>query len=258
MKTAKDFVLAPMRALLGPERYESLRYWAYRFCFSDQGYSTSYYEGIEAANAQVYKLLAATLVEIFSPVSVADVGCGSGGISLALRAKGVERIYPFDFSQASVDMTKSKGFPNAQRLDLTQASEITATADLCLCLEVAEHIPRKYERHLVSLLSQVAPESRFCCGAADAGDVRWKDDSRLQHESHRAETLFVEPAWPAQLTLTTDYTELTAETRRHGPHGECFSEGLLRFPVQDARQDRVASRRARPIYQRATRRSTCG
>jgi SAM-dependent methyltransferase len=169
MKTAKDFVLAPMRAILGPERYESLRYWAYRFCFSDQGYSTSYYEGIEAANAQVYKLLATALAAIFRPGSAADVGCGSGGISLALRAEGVERIYPFDFSQASVDMTKGKGFPNAQRLDLTQALEIPATADLCLCLEVAEHIPRKHERHLVSLLSQVAPVLIFTAAPPGQG-----------------------------------------------------------------------------------------
>jgi SAM-dependent methyltransferase len=169
MKTAKDFVLAPVRDLLGPERYETLRYWAYRLCFSDQGYSTSYYEGIEAANAQVYKLLATALAAIFRPGSAADVGCGSGGISLALRAEGVERIYPFDFSQASVDMTKGKGFPNAQRLDLTQASEIPATADLCLCLEVAEHIPRKYERHLVSLLSQVAPVLIFTAAPPGQG-----------------------------------------------------------------------------------------
>jgi len=157
MKKAKDFVLAPVRAFLGPERYETLRYWGYRLFFSDQGYSNAYYRGIEAANSRVYDLLAETLIETFRPVSVADVGCGSGGISSALRAKGVENIYPFDFSQASVDMTKKKGFPNASRLDLTQAPEIPATADLCLCLEVAEHIPRKHERNLVSLLSQVAP-----------------------------------------------------------------------------------------------------
>jgi SAM-dependent methyltransferase len=117
----------------------------------------------------VYDLLAATLAAVFRPSSVADVGCGSGGISLALRAKGVERIFPLDFSQASVDMTKGKGFPNAQRLDLTQASKIPATADLCLCLEVAEHIPRKYERHLVSLLSQVAPVLIFTAAPPGQG-----------------------------------------------------------------------------------------
>jgi SAM-dependent methyltransferase len=169
MNSTKDLFLAPLRAVLGPERYETLRFWGYRILFKDQGYSEAYYDGIESANSHAYQLLAETLTEVFRPRSVADVGCGSGGISAALRDNGVEQIHPFDFSQASVDMTRSRGFSNAQRLDLTQAKEIPATADLCLCLEVAEHIPRKFERHLVSLLSRVAPVLIFTAAPPGQG-----------------------------------------------------------------------------------------
>lgn len=169
MNIAKNLFLAPLRALIGSERYEMLRYWGYRILFKDQGYSETYYSGIESANSHVYQLLAETLTEVFKPASVADVGCGSGGISAALRDSGVEKIYPFDFSQASVDMTRKRGFSNAQRLDLTQAKSIPATADLCLCLEVAEHIPRKFERHLVCLLSRVAPVLVFTAAPPGQG-----------------------------------------------------------------------------------------
>lgn len=169
MNTAKHLVLSPVRALLGPERYETLRFWGYRLLFKDQGYSETYYNGIESANSHAYRLLAETLAGVFQLRSVADVGCGSGGISAALRDSGVEKIYPFDFSQASVDMTRKRGFTNAQRLDLTQAENIPATADLCLCLEVAEHIPRKFERHLVSLLSRVAPVLIFTAAPPGQG-----------------------------------------------------------------------------------------
>ena len=169
MNSTKDLFLAPVRALLGPERYETLRFWGYRLLFKDQGYSEAYYDGIESANSHAYLLLAETLTEVFSPRSVADVGCGSGGISAALRDRGVEQIYPFDFSQASVDMTQKRGFTNARRLDVTQAKEIPATADLCLCLEVAEHIPRKFEQHLVSLLSRVAPVLIFTAAPPGQG-----------------------------------------------------------------------------------------
>jgi len=169
MNSTKDLFLAPVRALLGPERYETLRFWGYRLLFKDQGYSEAYYDGIESANSHAYLLLAETLTEVFRPSSVADVGCGSGGISAALRDRGVEQIYPFDFSQASVDMTQKRGFTNARRLDLTQVEEIPATADLCLCLEVAEHIPRKFERHLVSLLSRVAPVLVFTAAPPGQG-----------------------------------------------------------------------------------------
>jgi len=169
MNIAKNFFLTPVRAFLGTERYETFRYWGYRLLFRDQGYSEEYYDGIESANSHAYQLLADTLTEVFRPNSVADVGCGSGGISAALRARRVGQIYPFDFSQASVDMTNKRGFTNARRLDLTQAEEIPATADLCLCLEVAEHIPRKFERHLVSILSRVAPVLVFTAAPPGQG-----------------------------------------------------------------------------------------
>lgn len=169
MKIAKNLFLAPVRAFLGPERYETLRYWGYWLLTKDQGYSKAYYDGIESANSHAYQLLAEALIEVFEPRSIADVGCGSGGISAALRDRGVKQIYPFDFSQASVDMTKKRGFAAARRLDLTQAKEIPATADLCLCLEVAEHIPRKFEHHLVSLLSRVAPVLIFTAAPPGQG-----------------------------------------------------------------------------------------
>jgi SAM-dependent methyltransferase len=169
IKMTKDVVLGPLRALTGPEKYETLRYWGYRFLYRDQGYSTAYFDGIESANSHVYQLFAETLTKVFRPNSVTDVGCGSGGISAALRDRCVKQIYPFDFSQASVDMTQKRGFTNARRLDITQAKEIPATADLCLCLEVAEHIPRKFEGHLVSLLSRVAPVLIFTAAPPGQG-----------------------------------------------------------------------------------------
>ena len=169
MKILKSLFFRPVRLVLGPSRYEMLRYYGYRYLFADQGYSKDYYEGIEAANARVYGLLAQAIVTIFRPFSVVDVGCGSGGISLALKQLGVERIHPFDFSQASVTMAKSRGLLLAQRLDLTRAQRIPAAGDLCICLEVAEHIPQKYEGHVASLLSQVSPHLVFTAAPPGQG-----------------------------------------------------------------------------------------
>jgi SAM-dependent methyltransferase len=194
--------LAPVRAFLGPEQYETLRYWGYQLLFRDQGYSKAYYEGIESANSHAYLLLAQTIIEVFRPSSVVDVGCGSGGISAALRAGGVKQIYPFDFSQASVDMTQKRGFTSARRLDLTQAKEIPATADLCLCLEVAEHIPRKFERHLVALLSRVAPVLVFTAAPPGQGghlhvnlrsQGHWKQlfrEQGMEHDNSSQQRMF--------------------------------------------------------------------
>lgn len=169
IQLVKTGLLGPVRLLLGPEKYETLRYHAYRFLFRDQGYSKTYYEGIEAANSRAYDLLAQALVAVFHPSSVVDVGCGSGGISIALRNHGVRDIFPFDFSQASVAMAKSRGLLLAQRLDLTRAQRVPAEGDLCICLEVAEHIPQKYEGHVAFLLSQLSPHLVFTAAPPGQG-----------------------------------------------------------------------------------------
>lgn len=54
-------------------------------------------------------------------------------------------------------MARGNGLISVQQLDLTRAQAVPAQGDLCLCLEVAEHIPRRHVRHLCQLLSTVAP-----------------------------------------------------------------------------------------------------
>lgn len=165
----KTAMLGPVRLILGAEKYETLRYYGYRLLARDQGYTKKYYEGIEAANSRAYDLLAQALVAVFHPSSVVDVGCGSGGISIALQDRGVRDIFPFDFSEASVAMAKSRGLLFAKRLDLTRAKRIPAAGDLCICLEVAEHIPKKFEQHVVRLLAQVSPTLVFTAAQPGQG-----------------------------------------------------------------------------------------
>ena len=157
----KTALLGTVRLLLGAEKCETLRYYGYRFLAQDQGYTKNYYESIEAANSGVYYLLAQALVAVFHHSSVVDVNCGSGGISIALRDRGVRDIFPFEFSQASLFMAKSRGLLFAKRLDLTRAQRIPAAADLCIGLKGAEHIPKKFEQHVVWLLAQISPTLIF-------------------------------------------------------------------------------------------------
>lgn len=165
----KSLILHPLRRVIGADAYEALRYMGYGILSRDRGYSSKYYQSIEASNSRVYDLLATALVEVFRPDSVADVGCGSGGISLALRNHGVPHIFPFDYSSASVQMARQRGLTNTMRLDLTTAAEVPAVANLCICLEVAEHIPRRHERHVASLLSRVAPALVFTAAPPGQG-----------------------------------------------------------------------------------------
>jgi len=167
----KTALFGPVRLLLGAEKYETLRYHGYRLLARDQGYTKKYYESIEAANSRVYALLVQALVPVFHQSSAVDVGCGSGGISIALRDRGVRDIFPFDFFQASLVMAKNRALLFAKRLDLTRAQRIPAAADLRIGLEVAEHIPKKFVQHVVWLLAQVSPISIFQLDQQDKAGI---------------------------------------------------------------------------------------
>jgi 2-polyprenyl-3-methyl-5-hydroxy-6-metoxy-1,4-benzoquinol methylase len=142
---------------VGADFYEKMRYIYYKNFVPESGYDKNYYYLNYQANNAIYSLLAKTLFNEFKPLSVVDAGCGNGGISLALLEAGCKQISAFDASTASVKFAKSMGLEHVQKLDFTSAEKIPALGDLCICCEVAEHIPEKYANHLCDLLSKVAP-----------------------------------------------------------------------------------------------------
>ncbi len=150
-----------LRKVLGENLFHKIEnnfWYFYHTHFSkDGGYDFDFYKQIEAANAVYYPLLAETLMAEFNPEVLVDVGCGDGGISLAFFDKGCSKIHAFDYSQEAVELALNKGLPSVRQIDLTKAEFIPAKGDLCICLEVAEHIPQSYARHLCKLLSEVAP-----------------------------------------------------------------------------------------------------
>ena len=158
-----------LRSFVGPERYEKIRYHAYNILYRDQGYNWDYYSGIDSANQHCFELLAKSLIDEFSPSSVIDVGCGSGGISAALMRAGCEKIYAFDFSADSVEFSRAKGIPFVQQLDVTKADTIPAKGDLVICFEVAEHIPAPSASRLCRLLSEAAPNIAFTAARPGQG-----------------------------------------------------------------------------------------
>ena len=158
IQLVKTALLGPVRLLLGPEKYETLRYYGYRFLARDQGCTKKYYESIEAPNSKVYDLLAQALVAVFHPSSVVDVGCGSGGISIALRDRGVRDIFPFDFFQASVAMAKSRGLLFARRLDLPVHNKFPQQPTFVS----ASRLKNIFQRNLSNMWFGCLPKSHLC------------------------------------------------------------------------------------------------
>jgi len=151
-------VVEPVFRLLFGERLWLRLYWSvYTRIKEDAGYKRAYYLAIEETNQHCYILFAKTLVSTFHPSSIVDVGCGAGGVALAFKEAGCETVHAFDYSQQAIALAKERGLASVRQLDLTSADRIPATGDLCICLEVAEHLPAMYAGRLCRLLAGTAP-----------------------------------------------------------------------------------------------------
>jgi SAM-dependent methyltransferase len=126
-----------------------------------QLYGPSYYASDaldpELQSAGVIVPLVYSLVE---PRSVVDVGCGVGRWLLAFRQIGTERILGLDGGY--VDRSWLVIPPECFRpADLSQPFRVDEQFDLAVCLEVAEHLPKKSAKQFVESLVRLAPVILF-------------------------------------------------------------------------------------------------
>ena len=80
------------------------------------------------------------------PVTVADVGCGAGGVLYHLLKKnpGIEKLQGYDISREAIEMALPKASPKLsfyQENYLLKPAEYT---DLLLCIDVIEHVDDVY------------------------------------------------------------------------------------------------------------------
>jgi len=145
------------KAVLGERLWRRLYWSAYTRLKEDAGYGRAYYLAIEEANRHCYLLFAQALVKEFHPATVVDVGCGAGGVSLAFMQAGCETVHGFDYSSQAMALARQRGLGSVRHIDLTSAERIPASGDLCICLEVAEHLPASCAARLCRLLAATAP-----------------------------------------------------------------------------------------------------
>jgi SAM-dependent methyltransferase len=146
-----------LQKALGERQYQALHYYAFTNFYPQAGYTEGYYASIDEANRHCYALLAQTLTAEFHPVALVDVGCGSGAISEAFQDAGCPTIHCFDNSDAALQSARGRGLTSVTKLDLTKIEKLPVSGDLCICFEVAEHLPAAYAKRLCRLLAEAAP-----------------------------------------------------------------------------------------------------
>jgi SAM-dependent methyltransferase len=120
--------------------------------------------------SQSAKKVAPILVELFSPTSVVDFGCGLGAWLHAFADEGVGEILGVDGSWVDPDDLVIP--PDVFRVaDLASTVTLERRYDMAISLEVGEHLPPASAEALVYTLTEAAPIVVFSAAAPGQGGV---------------------------------------------------------------------------------------
>lgn len=120
---------------------------------------------LEAPSARAFVRI---IVEHFKPDSVIDIGCGIGIYLKEFEKLNVE-ILGFDGALEAVK--HSLVGDKIQLQDLSKPLELSRRFDLCLCVEVAEHLPKTSENTLINSLIRLSDTLIFTAATPGQGDL---------------------------------------------------------------------------------------
>ena len=132
-------------------------------------YDADYYSGEGPAdNQRSAEQIVPLVMSLIGPRSVVDVGCGSGVWLALFREHGVERILGLDGAHVNPAWLRIS-LDSFRALDLSQPFQLNQTFDLAVCLEVAEHLPRKSAAGFTESLARIAPVILFSAAVPRQG-----------------------------------------------------------------------------------------
>lgn len=116
-------------------------------------YDDAFYEGTDAETRRLYERLADALLELCEPRSVVDVGCGTGLVLRRLAARGVA-VRGLEGSRPAI--RRSGLGERVLRVNLERGVPRLGRFDVCVCMEVAEHLRPASSARLVEGLAALS------------------------------------------------------------------------------------------------------
>ncbi len=131
-------------------------------------YRNSFFRDQAEISARSATVIVPAIIELCSPNSVADVGCGVGTWLAEFRRRGLQDVAGYDGALPAEDMLR---VPREliQQVDLTRPLDLERVFDLVLCLEVGEHLPEASADTLVASLVRAAPVVVFSAAVPHQG-----------------------------------------------------------------------------------------
>lgn len=123
---------------------------------NNQLYTQKFYESQVNESLESAKEVVPLIIELFSPKSVIDVGCGIGTWSSVFLDQGVQRVQGIDGDYVD---SKQLLIPvdNFKPVNLKEAVNLEEKFDLAVSLEVIEHLEDNKGKQLVKSLTELAP-----------------------------------------------------------------------------------------------------
>jgi SAM-dependent methyltransferase len=126
-----------------------------------------------------YDALARAIVARFRPLSILDVGCGSGTILASILTMNSSlRVLGLDYSSQALALARTKGVAvrecniiASSRTAIRHLCRELGTFDLTMCLEVAEHLPVWHATKLLYILATTSDTIVFSAAQPGQGGL---------------------------------------------------------------------------------------
>lgn len=119
-------------------------------------YSAGFYSQQKDGSLRSARRVLPHLIDLVSPRSLVDVGCGLGTWLAAARELGIDDVLGIDGSYVDTSRLQIPA-DRFQPVDLATAFTVGRTFDAALCLEVGEHLPERNANQFVESLTRLAP-----------------------------------------------------------------------------------------------------
>lgn len=127
--------------------------------------------------------------------SIADVGCGKGDYCKCLKEQGIPTVHGYE---GTPNIKEIAAYDDIMVVDLTKRRHVGIDYSLVLCLEVGEHIPKKYERVFIDNVCEFTGKDLILSwaipGQGGAGHFNEQTNDYIISELARRELVFDESA----------------------------------------------------------------
>lgn len=149
--------------------YQTVKFYIFKLFGREKEmiYNRSFFDKNLEWNIPIAESIADIIVHFFNPKSVVDVGCGNAEFLHQFQKRGIE-VFGYEGSKNAIDSALlDKKF--IEQFDLKNLITPRNRYDLALCLEVAEHIEKKFSNRLVENVTSLSDMIVFTAAPSGQG-----------------------------------------------------------------------------------------